>query len=75
MLIRKQVAKYGAVVVGSVAFLPGMAMAATGPDFSTLTSSVDFSTVVTGVMAVAAALVGVLVAKRGAYILLSFIGR
>lgn len=54
--------------VGAVA--AGSAMAAnaagTGPDFSQITSAVDFSTVITAIMAVAAVMVGVYVAWRGA---------
>lgn len=46
-----------------------------GADYSTITSAADWSSVTTGVMAVAAALVGVLVAARGARVLLGFIRR
>lgn len=43
------------------------------PDFSTITGAVDFSTVTTGVMAVAVAIVGVYLAARGARMLLAFV--
>lgn len=58
-----------------VALLASMATNAfaVGPDFTTLTSAVDFSTVITGVMAVAVAIVGVYLAARGARMLLAFV--
>ena len=46
---------------------------AVGPDFTTITSAVDFSTVITGVMAVAVAIVGVYLAAKGAKMLLRFV--
>jgi hypothetical protein len=45
----------------------------TGPDFTQLTSGISFSTVVTAVMAVALALVGVYVAVKGAKIVLQMV--
>ena len=51
----------GAVVAGSA-----VAANAAAPDFTTVTSAVDFSTVITAIMAVAAIMVGVYVAWRGA---------
>lgn len=58
-----------------VALLSAMATNAfaVAPDFTTLTAAVDFSTVVTGVMAVAVAIVGVYLAARGARMLLAFV--
>lgn len=44
-------------------------------DYTAITTAVDWSAVITGVSAVAVALAGVLVAKRGAKLLLSMIGR
>ncbi len=44
-------------------------------DYTTISGAVDWSAVITGVGVVAAALAGVLVAKRGAKLLLSMIGR
>lgn len=60
-----------------VALLVGMVSSAFAlpPDFSTITGAVDFSTVVTGVMAVAVAIVGVYLAARGARMLLAFVRR
>lgn len=46
---------------------------AVSPDFTTITGAVDFSTVITGVMAVAVAIVGVYLAARGARMLLAFV--
>jgi hypothetical protein len=59
--------------LGAVASLFGMVGAAHAapPDFSTLTTAVDFSTVVTAIMAVAAALVVVYVAWKGAKMVIS----
>jgi len=57
------------LAVGSV----GSAFAAGGPDFSTLTSAVDFSTVATGVMAIAALMVVPKVAVYGARKVIGFI--
>lgn len=47
----------------------------TGPDFSGLTDAVDFSTVVTAVLAIGALIAVALVAKKGARMVLSMIGR
>ncbi|MBK1889965.1 hypothetical protein Undi14_07935 [Undibacterium sp. 14-3-2] len=56
----------GLALVGAIA-VSGSAMAAgTGPDFSTLTSAVDFSTVITAIMAISATLMGVYIAIKGA---------
>lgn len=48
---------------------------AAGPDFSTLTSAVDFSTVITAILAVFAALAGVFVVTRGGQLILEKIRR
>ncbi len=48
---------------------------AAGPDFTTLTTAVDFSTVITAVLAVAALLAAVYVAMKGARLVLGFIRR
>ncbi len=55
-----------AVLVGAPAF-------AAGPDFSTLTAAVDFSSAVTAVMAVGAAVAIVYIAMRGVRAVLSAI--
>lgn len=47
----------------------------TAPDYSSIISGVDFSTVITGVISVAAVIAGVLVARKGARLLLGMIGR
>ncbi|MCY1287096.1 hypothetical protein D9M68_947860 [compost metagenome] len=65
--------KYGQkVAVGSVALVPMVSMAA-GPDFTSVTAAVDWSTVVTGVLAVAALVAAVYVAIRGAKMLIGMI--
>ena len=46
---------------------------AAAPDYSTLTADVDWSTVVTGLLAVGALLAAVLAAKKGVRMLLSLI--
>lgn len=48
----------------TAAAVPAAAQA-TGQDYSTLTSAVDFSTVITAIMAVAALLLAVLVVRKG----------
>jgi hypothetical protein len=57
----------GVVVGGMSLSLPGLAQAATttAPDFSTLTSSIDFSTAITAIMAAGAALIVVAIARYG----------
>ena len=60
-----------AVSLGTVAGLAS----ATPPDFSSLTGAVDFSTVATAVLAIAALLVVPLVVKKGARFVLGMIGR
>ncbi|MCF1185016.1 hypothetical protein L0E83_16410 [Marichromatium gracile] len=44
-------------------------------DYTTITAAVDWSAVLTGIGTIAVAIAGLLVAKRGAKILLGFIGR
>ena len=44
-------------------------------DYTTISAAVDWAAVITGIGTVAVALAGVLVAKRGARLLLSMIGR
>lgn len=59
--------------VGTMAVSASAFAAGTGPDFTTLSGSVDFSTAVTAVMAVAAAVVTVLIAVRGAKFVLAMV--
>ncbi|WP_368648910.1 hypothetical protein ABRY95_04750 [Castellaniella ginsengisoli] len=61
------------VAIGGVAAAPFAMAQATPPDFSTLTASIDFSTVIAGVMSVAAVMVGVYVAIKGAKIVLQMV--
>lgn len=60
-----------ALVAATVA--PAISMAAGGPDLTPLTSTVDFTTVITALLAIAGLLAGVYVAIRGAKIVLSMI--
>jgi hypothetical protein len=73
----KQAAKNAVVrgtAVVAVAASPVLAHAqASGVDFTSLTSGINFGTVVTAVMAVALALVGVYVAVKGAKIVLGMV--
>jgi hypothetical protein len=64
-----------AVAVALVAFAGSGAANAAGTDFSSLTSAVDFSSVATAILAIAALLVVPAVVKKGARIVLSMIGR
>ncbi|MFZ6864692.1 hypothetical protein ACO0K7_18875 [Undibacterium sp. Ji67W] len=61
------------VTVASSAVFAGAAHAAGGPDLTSLTSSVDFSTVVTAVLAISATLMGVYVAIKGAKTVISMV--
>jgi hypothetical protein len=60
----------GVVVVGSV---PMMAHAAGGPDYTALTSGVDFTSTIAAVLAVAALLVSLFLAVRGAKIVIGMV--
>jgi hypothetical protein len=60
------------VAVGAVALVPVASFAA-GPDFAPITAAVDWGTVITGVLAVAALVAAVYVAVRGAKMLLGMI--
>lgn len=73
-MFKSKIARLSAVstALGAAVFVP-VASAATAPDFSTLTASVDMSTVATAVMAVAAVMVGVYVAIKGAKIVLQMV--
>ncbi|GAQ30425.1 hypothetical protein K6V18_06625 [Ralstonia insidiosa] len=64
----KKIAMRSALVAGAVSAVEARA-AATPPDFTQLTSGIDFSTVVVGVLAVAATLITVYVAIKGAKII------
>ena len=67
----KQKAAGAALVVASV--VPAFAQAATGTDFTSLTSAIDFSTVGTAILAVAALMVVPKVVAWGAKKVLGFI--
>ena len=66
--------KLFALVVVGVAAAPAFAVD-TGPDFSTLTTGIAFTGVVTGILAVGAVKVLPLVASWGARKILGMIGR
>ncbi|WP_175671987.1 hypothetical protein [Burkholderia ambifaria] len=65
----------GAVAVAGFSGVANAQAAAgsTAPDFTTLTSSIDMSTVSTAVLAVAAVMVGVYIAIKGAKIVLRMV--
>ena len=63
--------KKSAVVI--VASLISAVTFAAGPDLTPLTSTVDFGTVITAVLAIAGLLAGVYVAIRGAKVVISMI--
>jgi len=48
---------------------------AVGPDYTALTAGIDFGTTTAAILAVAALLAVVLVSKKGAKMILGFIGR
>lgn len=52
---------------------PAFATPGTGADYSTLTAAVDWSTAITGMMAVAAVVAGVLVVRKGIRFVLGMI--
>lgn len=56
----------GLALVGAIAMSGSALAAGTGPDFSSLTSSVDFGTVITAILAISATLMGVYIAIKGA---------
>ncbi|TCK37164.1 hypothetical protein B0G84_6219 [Paraburkholderia sp. BL8N3] len=62
-----------AVVLGGVALVAHAQTSPTGPDFSQLTASIDLSTVITAVLAVAGIMVGVYVAIKGAKIVIGML--
>jgi hypothetical protein len=64
--------RIGSVVTATALVVPFSAHAE-APDFSQLTSGIDFSSVTTAVMAVGVVLMGVYVAIRGAKIVLSMV--
>jgi len=59
-----KITQRGVVMVGALVSASG-AMAATAPDLSGLTAAVDFSSVLTGVVAIGVAVAGVYVLIRG----------
>ncbi|RQR33868.1 hypothetical protein DIE23_14070 [Burkholderia sp. Bp9143] len=72
--LKKMTARTGLVIAGGILAATANAQAATtAPDFSTLTSTIDMSTVVTAVLAVAGVMVGVYVAIKGARIVLRMV--
>lgn len=62
------------LIAAGVLVASGVANAA-APDFSSLTGAVDWSSVSTAILAIAALLAAVLVVKKGARMVLSMIGR
>jgi hypothetical protein len=58
--------------LASLATTPLLSFAA-APDFTTLTSGIDFGTIVAAIMAVALLFVGVILAVKGAKIVMNFL--
>ncbi|KVD29392.1 hypothetical protein WI84_01785 [Burkholderia ubonensis] len=72
--LKKVTTRTGFAIAGSILVATANARAATAaPDFSTLTSTIDMSTVITAVLAVAGVMVGVYVAIKGARIVLRMV--
>jgi hypothetical protein len=63
----------GALAAATALVQTNAQAATTGPDFTVLTSGIDFSTVTVGILAVAATLIGVYVAIKGAKILIGMV--
>jgi len=77
-MFKSKFSRLGAMVgtsLSSLALAPAAFAQATPPDYSSLTASIDFSSVVTGVMAVAAALIGVYVAIKGVKFIMEHVKR
>jgi hypothetical protein len=55
-------------------FLIPFAVNAAAPDYSTLTSSVDFSSVITAIISISAALAGVGIVMKGTSLILRKLG-
>ena len=60
-MLKKITSLVAAVVLGGAA----TAASAAGPDYTTLTTGVDFSSVITAIMAIAVVLMGLYVARSG----------
>lgn len=69
----KFVNKMGAAIMLAVAAPFAFAVGETGPDLTSLTSSISMGTVITAVLAVAATMVGLYLAIKGAKTVLAMI--
>lgn len=77
-MFKNKMSRVGAMVgagLSSVLLAPAAFAQATPPDYSSLTGAIDFSSVITGVMAVAAALIGVYVAIKGVRFIMDHVKR
>lgn len=72
-LVQKSKENFGKLAIGTGALVVGNSAMAAGPDFTSLTGSVDFATVITAVLAITLAVAGVKVAIIGARKVLSMI--
>lgn len=63
--------KVKGVVVGVATGVSALPAFAAGPDFSTLTASVDFSTAIAAILLVMAGLAGVYIVMKGGSLILS----
>lgn len=74
MKLMNQVKKYGAIAVGSAGLVAVSSQSyAEGWDYATLTAGVDYTSIGTGVLAVAAMLAAVYAGIKGARVILGFL--
>ncbi len=71
--MKSKIKKYAAVIGTSATALVVSAQSHAAWDYSTLTDGIDFSTIATGVLAVAAMLAAVYAGIKGARVVLGFL--
>lgn len=71
--LKKLFVRGGSAVAVGAALVVSQSASAAGWDYSSLTSDVDFSTIATGVLAVAALLAAVYAGIKGARVVLGFL--
>ena len=73
MKLMNNVKKYGAIAAASGGLIALSAPAHASWDYTSLTSGIDFSSIATGVLAVAAMLAAVYAGIKGARVILGFL--
>ncbi|HDP3262177.1 TPA: hypothetical protein P6N60_004402 [Pseudomonas aeruginosa] len=73
--LKKLFVRGGSVVAVGAALVVSQSASAAGWDYSSLTSDIDFSTIASGVLAVAALLAAVYAGIKGAQVVLGFLRR